>query len=52
MNMVVNQSREQIIGDPDGMQVTVEMQVDIFHGNDLGIATPGSATFHTKYRAQ
>ena len=36
----------------DGMEITSEMQVHIFHGNDLGIAAASSAALHTKAGAK
>ena len=34
------------------MQVAVEVQVDVFHRNDLRVATTGGATLHAKHGAQ
>ena len=34
------------------MEITGEMQVHIFHGNDLGIAAASSAALHTKAGAK
>ena len=50
--MVVKHGCEQVVRRTDGMEVTREVQVDVFHGDDLGVAAAGSATLHAENRAQ
>src|SRR5699024_1734943 len=51
-DVVIDQGREQIIGQTDGVHVTGEMQVQIFHGDDLRVPTTSRATLHAENRAQ
>ena len=34
------------------MEVTSEVQVDIFHGNNLSVTTAGSTALNAEYRTQ
>ena len=52
VNVVVDQRRQQIMGRGDGVEVTVEMQIDVFHRNHLRAATAGCAPFHAETGAQ
>ena len=52
LDMVVKHGCEQVVRRADGMEVTREVQVDVFHGDDLGVAAAGSAALHTENRAQ
>ena len=44
----VQHGREQIVGRPDSMDVTSKMQVEVFHGYGLGVATAGGHAFDPK----
>ncbi len=48
MNMIIYQRREQVVSFFHGSKVTRKMQVDIFHGNDLCVATTAGPTFYTR----
>ena len=50
--MVVKHGCEQVVRRADGMEVTREVQVDVLHGDDLGVAAAGSAALHAENRAQ
>ena len=52
VNVVVNQSCKQVIGNPNGMEVSGKVKVDIFHWNHLGVSTTGSSTLDPKDRAK
>ena len=52
MNMVIEQRREQVVGHTDRVQVAIEVQVDVFHGNHLRITAAGGTALHAKHRAQ
>ena len=52
MDMIVDDSSQQVVSRADSMKVTGEVQVDISHGYNLGIATTGSTTLHPEARAE
>ena len=52
VDVVVHHRRQQVVGDADSMKVTGEMQVDVFHRQDLRVTAASSAAFHAKARAQ
>ena len=52
VNVVVNQSCKQVIGNPNGMEVSGKVKVDIFHWNHLGVPATGSSTLDPKDRAK
>ena len=52
LDVVVEHSGEQVVGSTDGVEVAGEVQVDVLHGDDLGIAAARSATLDAKHGAQ
>jgi hypothetical protein len=48
VDVVVDQRRQQVVRRPDGMEVAGEMEVDVLHRHDLGIAAAGRAAFHAE----
>ena len=46
--MVVDHGRQQVVGSADGVEITGKMQVDVLHGDYLGIAAAGSAALYAK----
>ena len=52
MNVVVDQRGQQVVCQRNGVEVTGEVQVDVFHRHHLRVATTGSATLHTKHGSQ
>ena len=48
MNVIIKKCRQEIVGDANGMQITIKVEVDILHGNNLRVTTACSAAFHTK----
>ena len=45
VDVVIEQRREQIVGTGDGVEIAGEMEVDVFHRDDLGVAAAGRAAF-------
>ena len=52
MDVVVNQGCKQVVGNPNGMEVSGKVKVDIFHWNHLGVPATGSSTLDPKDRAK
>ena len=52
LDMVVEHGCQQVVGRADGVEVTGKMQVDILHGNHLGIAAAGSAALDAEDRSE
>src|SRR5699024_6715635 len=51
-NVVIHEVAQQVVGRGNGVEVTCEVQVDVFHGYYLGVAAAGSTTLHTKNGTQ
>ena len=52
LDVVVDESRHEVIGNTNGVEVAGKVEVDVLHRNDLSIAAAGSAALHAKYGAQ
>ena len=52
IHIVIQQSRNHIMGRSNGMEVTGKVQVDFLHRKNLSISTSGCSTFHTETRTQ
>ena len=52
IDVVVDHRREQIVGRGNGVEVAGEMQVDVFHRNDLRIAAARRTALHAKARTK
>ena len=52
VDVVVDHRGEQIVGARDRVEVAGEVQVDIFHRHDLGVAAAGRAALHAEARAE
>ena len=52
VDVVVHERGQQVVRQGDGVEVAGEVQVDVFHGHDLGVAAAGCAAFHAKDGAQ
>jgi len=52
VDVVVDQSRQQVMSRRNGMEVTGEVQVDVFHRNDLSITTTSGTALNTEARTQ
>ena len=50
--MVVDHGCQQVVGSADGVEITGKMQVDVLHGDYLGIAAAGSAALYAKDRSE
>ena len=40
------------MGDADGVKITGKVEVNVLHGNNLGVTTTGSPALHAEARAQ
>ena len=52
VDMVVNEGRQQVVGNTDGMKVTSEVEVDVLHGYNLSVPTASSSSLDTKDRSE
>ena len=52
MYMIVDGSSQQVVGCRNSMHIARKVKIDIFHGENLGIAAASSSPFDTKYRSQ
>ena len=50
--MVVDQRRQQVVRSADGMKISGEVQVDVFHRNDLRVTAAGGAALHAETGAE
>ena len=50
--MVVEHGRAQIVGRGDGVDIAGEVEVDVLHRHDLGIAAPGRPALDAEARAE
>ena len=51
LDVVVEHGGDEVVGGADGVEVAGEVQVDVLHGDDLGIAAAGSAALDAKHGA-
>ena len=51
-DVVLQDRGEQVVGRSDGMDVPGEVEVDVLHGDDLGVASSGRASLDAKGRSQ
>ncbi len=49
---IVDHRGEQVVGRGDGVEVAGEVQVDLIHRHDLGVAAAGRATLHAEAGAE
>ena len=52
LDMRIKQRREQVVGRSDGVEVAGEVQVDVLHGNHLGVAAASRAALDAEHRPQ
>ena len=52
VDMGVEHGGKQVVSRTDGMKVAREVQVDVFHRDDLGVTAAGSATLDAENRAK
>ena len=50
--MIVDHCSEQIVSGRDGVEITGEMQIDIFHRNDLGLSAARRTALHPEAGAK
>ena len=52
VDVVVEQRGQQVVGQLDGVEVAGEVEVDVLHRHDLGVAAAGRAALHAEARPQ
>ena len=52
LDVVVDQSTEQVVGGGDGVHVSGEVQVDVLHRHHLGVAAAGGAALDAEHRPE
>ena len=52
VDVVVDERGQQVVGQPDRTEVAGEVQVDVLHRDDLGVATTGRAALHAEDRPE
>ena len=48
VEIVVEQGRDGVVGRSDRMEITREVEVDLFHGQNLRVTTTGSTTLEAE----
>ena len=51
MDVIVNQGGQEIVCHRNGTDVACEMEIDVFHRNDLGVSASCRTTFHAENRS-
>ena len=52
MQVVVDHRREEVVRGRDGREVSGEMEVDVLHRDDLGVAAAGGSPLHAEARPE
>ena len=52
IDVIVDHRGEQVVGGADRVEIAGEMEVDVLHRHDLGIAAAGRAAFHPEAGAE
>ena len=52
VDVVVDQRRQQVVRRGDGVEVAGEVEVDVLHRHDLGVAAAGGAALHAERRPE
>ena len=52
LDMVVEHGGQKVIGSADGVEVAGEVEVDVLHGDHLGIAAAGGAALDAEHGAE
>src|SRR5262249_45110750 len=50
--VVVDKGGQQVVGSADGVEIAGEVEVDVLHRHDLGVAAAGGAALHAKAGAE
>ena len=51
LNVVIQHSRQQVVGRSDGVEVTGEVEIDVLHRHHLGISAAGGAALDAEHRS-
>ena len=52
VDVVVEHGGQEVVGQLDGVEIAGEVEVDVLHGDDLGIAAAGRPALHAEARPQ
>ena len=52
LDVVVQHGGQQVVGSADGVEIAGEVQVDVLHGDDLGVAAAGRAALDAEHGAE
>ena len=52
LDVVVEHRGAEVVGRADGMEVAREVEVDVLHGDDLGVSAAGGTALDAKHRSQ
>ena len=52
LDVVIDHGAQQVVGGGNGVQIARKVQVDGFHGHNLGVAAARCTALHAKHRAQ
>ena len=52
LDVVVHHGSQQVVSAGDGVQVAGKMQINVLHGQHLGVTAAGGAALHAEHRAQ
>ena len=52
VEVVVEQRRDHVVRRGDGVEVAGEVEIDLLHGQDLGVSAAGCAAFHAETGAE
>ena len=52
LQVVVDQGGQEVVGFLDGREVARKMEVDVFHGDHLGMTAAGGSAFDSEHRTQ
>ncbi|MPN17470.1 hypothetical protein SDC9_164823 [bioreactor metagenome] len=50
--MVVQHGGQQVVGCADGVKIAGEVEVNVLHGDNLGVAAAGRAALNAEHRAE
>ena len=50
--MIIDQGGEQIVRGTNRVEIAGKVKIDVFHGHDLGIASPRRSAFHSETRSE
>ena len=52
IDVIIDHGCQQIVRGSDRMEIAGEVEIDVFHGNDLRVSAAGSTALHSEDRAE